>query len=281
MLTSSGSVKAAALAGLLAVVGFAGIVAASRPADAAREREARPSVVVVVFDALPIQLLEDEHGHIDPVRFPNFAAFAATGTWYRHATTISESTRYSVPAILDGRRPQPQLTEMLADHPVNLFTLLRPYYRLNVWEEATQLCPCPPRSRASVLWRLHHGRAGRFRNAVADVTPGLPQLTFIHALLPHEPRQYLPDGKTYRRAPGADALGGTPSYDMRFLTEQTEQRTLLQLEFADKLLGELRARLGREGVWRNSLVALMSDHGESFDVKSGPAAPFHPGQLSF
>src|SRR5438874_12221583 len=103
---------------------------------------ARPPVVIVVFDALPVQLLEDGQGNVDPVRFPSFAAFARTGSWYRNATTISEATQYSVPAMLDGRKPVPGTPSTLAGHPVNLFTLLAPYYRLNVNEEATQLCPC-------------------------------------------------------------------------------------------------------------------------------------------
>ena len=67
----------------------------------------RPPVVVVIFDALPVHLLEDDQGRIDSVRFPNFAAFAQDGTWYRNATTVSEATPLSIPAMLDGRAPRP------------------------------------------------------------------------------------------------------------------------------------------------------------------------------
>jgi hypothetical protein len=83
-----------------------------------------PPVVLVVFDALPVRLLEDATGHIDSERFPNFAALARTGTWYRNATTIHESTRFSVPAILDGERPRPGVAETLQGHPGNLLTIL-------------------------------------------------------------------------------------------------------------------------------------------------------------
>src|SRR5438128_1610921 len=99
------------------LAGFAVLVAGASAAGAAE----RPPVVVVVFDALPIQLLEDGRGQIDAARFPNFAAFAGEGTWYRHATTISESTRFSVPSILDGRRPRPDAASTYAAHPSNLF----------------------------------------------------------------------------------------------------------------------------------------------------------------
>src|SRR5213076_71975 len=46
-------------------------------------------------------------------------------------------------------------------------------------------------------------------------------------------------------------------------------------------LGELAARLKRQHAYSRALVALMSDHGESFAVKRGPAPPFRPGQLTF
>jgi hypothetical protein len=240
---------------------------------------------VVIFDALPIQLLEDADGQIDAQRFPNFAAFAAQGTWYRNATTISESTRFSVPALLDGRRPRPGLGANYAGHPQNLFTLLRGRYSMNVSEEATELCPvplCPQQPHTTVIQRMRNGRITRFRRGVARIRAGgRPQLTFIHTLLPHEPRQYLPDGRSYASREAPDPVGGLRTISRRFLSEQVEQRTLLQLQFADQLLGELVARLEREGVWDDALVALASDHGESFASKPGRVPPFRMGELSF
>jgi hypothetical protein len=270
-----------AVATALSLAALAGAIAASHSAGAAGDAQG-PPVVVVVFDALPVQLLETDRREIDAARFPNFAKFARTGTWFRNATTISESTRFSVPAILDGRRPQPQQSDTLESHPENLFTLLQPGYRLNVWEEATALCPCEPHSHADLLWRMRHERASRFRSAIAAVSDGdRPQLTFIHALLPHEPRQYLPDGRLYRSGNSPDELGGPPGYDNRFLTRQTEQRTLLQLQFADTLLGELVADLERKVLFDKSMVVLVSDHGESFATRSTPEPPFKKGKLTF
>jgi Sulfatase len=294
----------AALAALLAAAAIAGVAIATNAASAARDplpvarpdvssapdrppaqsarKAKRPHVVIVLFDALATHLLVDGNRHIDAVRFPHFAEFAHSATWYRNATTVSESTRFSVPAMLDGRAPRPQVPETLKGHPRNLFTILRSSYRFNVHEEATLLCPCRPASNASVLELLRHGRASRFQRAVAELSAGSrPQLTFIHTLLPHEPRTYLPDGRTYQSGTAGDSLGGPPSIDHRFLTEQVQQRTLLQLEFTDHLLGKLIARLKRKGMWDNAIVALMADHGESFKVKKTPAPPFKPGQLSF
>ena len=245
----------------------------------------RPPVVLVVFDALPAQLLEDGHGAIDPVRYPNFAKLAAEGTWYRRATTISESTRFSVPAILDGRIPRPGLGASYAAHPTNLFTLLRSQYRMNVHEEATYLCPvplCPPQPNTTVIQRLKKGRVGRFRRGVAGITAGgRPQLTFIHTLFPHEPREYLPDGRTYATRSLNDGLGGLASINRRYLSQQLLQRELLQLQFTDRLLGEVIARLNSEGIWDRALVAVASDHGESFASRPGRVPPFRIGELTF
>lgn len=261
---------------------FVGLIAAL--AAAVPSQPPRPPVTVVVFDALPVQLLQDDRGQIDAKRFPNFAAFANQGTWYRHATTISESTRFSVPAILDGRRPRPGVRSDYASHPRNLFTLLRGQYRMNVHEEATYMCPvplCPPQANTTVIQRMKKGRVTRFRHGVEEISAGdRPQLTFIHTLFPHEPREYLPDGRSYK-LPVGDGLGGLASINHRYLSQQLEQRDILQLQFADRLLGDLIARMKQQGEWDSSLVALLSDHGESFASRPGRVPPFRVGELTF
>lgn len=245
-----------------------------------------PPLVLVIFDGLPVKMLQTDTGRIDAVRYPNFAAFAETATWYRNATTIHESTRFSIPAILDARFPRPGQAATWTAHPTSIFTLLRDRYRMNVWEDASQVCPpdlCRKRASGDVLHRLAFGRVDRFRAAVRAISAGTrPQLTVVHTLFPHEPRQYLPDGRRYQTGRSLDsALDGPASYHRRFLTEQMVQRTLLQLQFTDRLLGELVAGLRRKGLWNRAAVALVSDHGESFQVKRTPAGPFRIGKLTF
>ena len=240
--------------------------------------------MLVVFDAFRLPLIEDHDGRIDASRFPNLAALAGAATWYRNATTAHENTIFSVPAILDGRAPRPKTTPTLADHPQNLFTLLGSDHRMNVHEEATQLCPvasCGEHASGNVIERLKHGRLKRFADTLRGIRGGgEPTLTFLHTFFPHEPRQYLPDGRSYQR--GADfesALDGPPSFTNEWLTEQSLQRTLVQLMFTDRLVGRLVARLKASGEWDRSLVVLTADHGESFRRKSTPASPFKPGHL--
>jgi hypothetical protein len=100
-----------------------------------------PPIVLVSFDAFPVQMLMDRDSHIDAGRFPNFAAFARSGTWYPNATNVHENTVFSVPSILDGKLPEPGQEPAVHDHPDNLFTLLGHTYEMRVSEEATNLCP--------------------------------------------------------------------------------------------------------------------------------------------
>jgi hypothetical protein len=239
--------------------------------------------VLVVFDALQVTLMENADGTIDASRFPSFAALVGEATWYRNATTAHENTVYSVPAILDGRAPMPGVPPTLAGHPQNLFTLLGDH-RMNVSEEATTLCPerlCGRHPSPNIIQRLKHGRVKRFDRVLSRIhAGGPPTLTFVHAFFPHEPRQYLPNGHAYQ--PGADpepALDGPPSFTNPWLTQQSLQRTLLQMMFTDRLVGRLVARLRATGQWDKTLLVLTADHGESFQVKRTAAAPFRPGRL--
>lgn len=108
---------------------------------AAGNRASAPPVVLVIFDELPSTALMDENRHIDAVRFPHFASFARSATWFRNVTTVHEETTGAVPALLTGMLPKEGQLPTFADHPQNVFTLLARTYRLNADERLTQLCP--------------------------------------------------------------------------------------------------------------------------------------------
>lgn len=140
------------------------------------------------------------------------------------------------------------------------------------------------KTASDVLSHLREGRVGRFRRALRRITlPGTrPQLNFAHVFFPHEPRQYLPDGRSYMAGAKPDpSLEGPPSYNNAFLTQQGWQRELLQIEFTDGLVGELVARLEKLGLYDQTMIVIVADHGESYDVSPKPAPPFVPGKLGF
>ncbi|MGH3021573.1 MAG: sulfatase-like hydrolase/transferase, partial [Gaiellaceae bacterium] len=100
-----------------------------------------PPIVFVILDEFPTPAIMTSSGEIDSVRYPNIAAFARGATWFRNATTVGWETVHAVPSLLTGRLPESDQLPVFADHPRNLFTLLRGRYRLNVHESNTRLCP--------------------------------------------------------------------------------------------------------------------------------------------
>ena len=225
---------------------------------------------MVVFDELPVVSLLGRSGRIDRVRYPNFAELARRATWYSNATTVADASKWAIPAALDGRPPRRDAAPTSAAHPGNLFTLLhRRGYRLQVEEEATDLCPyrnC--RRRFGARYFLARDRLGRFRAWIRRIGPGArPTLFFKHTLLPHAPWIFLPTGQRFERTvlgPIPGLAGSDVSVFDPTLVRQAWQRHLLQTGTADKLLGELLARLEETRLYDRAMVVVTADHGVSF-----------------
>jgi Sulfatase len=289
-------------------------------------------VVMVVFDEVATPALEDGRERIDPVLFPNFASLARNATWFRNATALTDETTTALPALLTGDVPPKRHTQpILSKYPHNLFTFLGRSYRMEVSQEATDMCPrsvcreltrgsrssrerdlaadtglvylhvvSPPHvernlpsvsdtlggfasdkgktklggtqpskttGRAPVLHELAGGRPERFERVVQAVGPSRrPTLYFKHSLLPHVPFQYLPSGRRYRSQPH-DAIPGladAPSWGNDYLLQQAYQRHLLQMQFADRLLGTMLRRLREDHLYDRALIVATADNGESF-----------------
>jgi len=158
------------------------------PVRAAELGDARraPSVVMVVFDEWPTASFVGADGRVDASLFPNLARLAATSTWYRNATTVTNSTWHAVPSILTGKYPKDGEIPEAAMHPENLFTFLGGTYRLAVSEVVTRLCPpalctAPASTTTTGLRGLAHDAARTYRDMVrpadrkADPTAGFQE----------------------------------------------------------------------------------------------------------
>ena len=230
---------------------------------------------MIVLDEFPPDMLLGANGRIDRVRYPIFAALAASGYWFPNATTVYDSTPKATPAILDGRLPKKGRAATFRDHPRTVYDLFgRRGYRIVSSEEATSVCP--PRycggaalRRPGVLRNLRGGRRERLRRFFRSIKPGArPTLHVKHALLPHGPYMFLPSGKQTRLDPEdpVPEMNSPRGFHDRFLTEHNEQRLQLQIAFLDRELGILFARMRREGTLDTSLIALTADHGFSFEL---------------
>jgi len=113
---------------------------------------------------------------------------------------------------------------------------------------------------------MNNARFERFLDRLDDGAGGL---RFLHLLLPHGPYRFLPDGTTYDPPdpePGRflDGWGDEQRY-----VDLSRQRHLLQLRYADGLLGDLLDRLEANGELDRSNLVVVADHGIAFD----PGAP--------
>jgi GNAT superfamily N-acetyltransferase len=91
-----------------------------------------------------------------------------------------------------------------------------------------------------------------------------PSLWYLHLLLPHSPWTYLPSGERYdvRAAPG---WGSDEVWNPnQAAVDQHWQRHLLQLGYADRVLGRLLDRLRATGLYDRAVLVVTADHGVSF-----------------
>ena len=258
-------------------------------------------VVVVVLDELPGHALMDAQGRIDAERFPSFAALAEDATWYRNATSSRSDTELAVPTLATGMDAPLDSLGTFADHPRSLFTLLGSSHEMHVSEPWTNLCPdslcagstesteegglfsilatipsilgyasVPDAKRLGISSPRESGavsRNGQVQTFIEEIGPSRePTLHYLHVLLPHKSWRYLPSGQRYPDTVGADEeLGGLGEWsDDEWLTLQHEQRFFLQLQFTDRLLGEVFDRLRRLDLYERSLIVVAADHGVSF-----------------
>jgi hypothetical protein len=94
-----------------------------------------------------------------------------------------------------------------------------------------------------------------------------PTLNFLHVSFPHRPFKYLPSGKHYTTMMTASL---TTWSDDEFAVTMELQHHLLQLGYADKLLGELLEKLKGIDLYDRSLIVVTADHGISFRAGGHP-----------
>ena len=227
---------------------------------------------MIVFDAFPTISLLNARKRIDAVRYPTFARLAADAIWYPNATTSLDETGRAFRSIFTGRTSWRWVKPNYGNFPNNLFTLLGRRYRVEASEEVTSFCPkrlCPdvrPQTRRSIEDSLTAGRSERFVSWLEGFAPSRrPTFYFKHALLPHTPLTYLPDGRTYYDGPSEqNAWSWDDWHTNPWLIQQTYQRHLLQLEFTDHLVGRVLDQLKAQGLYDRSLIVVTADHGEMF-----------------
>lgn len=263
-----------------------------------------PPVLLVVFDALPTRSLLDGEGEIDGEVFPSFGALAEDATFYRNNTAVAGFTAMAVPAILTGRFPEPETARPEQDDE-SLFTLLAGNYDMHVQEQVTQLCPedlCGSEESAGVgtlfgdavdwwvggfddsedrQFELSGLDDARFRDT-EEWIDGLElgagersDLTVLHSVLPHTPWQFTDEGELYEMALDSSGYDTGTAFGTHWSDSGVavaEQRHMLMAQAADRLLGDLLAKLDEAGAYDDTMVIVTADHGMSFGPSTAKRA---------
>jgi hypothetical protein len=109
--------------------------------------------------------------------------------------------------------------------------------------------------------------AQRLRDAEGFVQSMQPQgarppLYVGHFEVPHVPWRLLPSGHQYPVAgPSLPGLTDQTWTRNRYLVDQALERHMLQVGYADRLLGRAMRRLQEVGLWDRALVVVTADHG--------------------
>ena len=266
---------AASVAAVFGIVAFTSSPSASLTETLPQPGIDKVPVVVVVFDEFPLASLLDGDLAIDGDAYPNFAALAGDSTWFRNTVAVASFTKEALPAVLTGQYPEHVPALPGTTHPHNLFTMLGSPYNIVSHDHLPAICaPSFCNEQVGPGYRdllKVYGTTDRGRDAAAfldELRPTVrPTLFFAHLVLPHETWRYLPSGQNYEgpmagetNPPGRGRGWGRNEW----LVTQAFQRHLLQLQFTDRVLGEIVDDMKHEGIYDEALFVVAADHGAGF-----------------
>lgn len=253
----------------------------------------RANVIVYLVDTLRKDRLGC-YGYSRPVS-PRVDAFAREATLFRNAVAQSSWTRPSVVSILTGLLPRTHgvhgRRDALSQEAVTLAEALRGEgYRTAAIVTNGNVDRSFGLGQGFESYRLlQHGRdtaenvtarAAEWLDGLAETpeTPGAPFFLFLHTIEPHTPYQPPPVFRE-RFAPGVpEDLGRVRTLKALNAGEipVTPERlqgllALYDAEIAanDAAFGSLIDLLRERGLWEETVVVFLSDHGEEFHDHGG------------
>jgi len=108
---------------------------------------------------------------------------------------------------------------------------------------------------------------------------------FAHVEEPHYPWTHYPNGMHYTSGTEdfRDIIGETEWLDDGYLTDRAHQSHLLEVGFADHLLGRVMDRIKKDGLWDKTMIVVAADHGGAMTkgVHRREAHPETMGQIGW
>jgi len=106
--------------------------------------------------------------------------------------------------------------------------------------------------------------AAMWNDFVDDLDRRANGFYFEHAALPHTPLQYLADGSEYPSPLRERGYNRGLRHPEAMLNNLELKRYLEQVRYVDVQLGKLMDELQALGLWEDTLLIVLSDHGRSF-----------------
>ena len=188
------------------------------------------------------------------------------------ATAVHDSTALAVPAILDGHYPRAGLRSdvlLASGEPVHAARASLRGARVRGGDRAAARRACASRRRARPRATSRAGSPSASAPSCARWSGGLGRRSGSSTCCCRTCRgSSIPRARRYRpHAPEPiPGLNGPLGFGVPWLVKVSYQRHLLQLGLADRLLGELLARLRRLELYRDALVVVVADHGIGFHL---------------
>lgn len=251
----------------------------------------KPAVITVVLDELSVFNLLGRSGDIDAEKFPNFASLKSSSVWFRNTTTSYGYTEAAFGTAFTGKETVPPDRQKPADtylvnrfadegYPVSLVSSV--FWCNGRW-------PC--RARVSGVFALDSVEgitrsylgyiipspfiplvAPSLELSVVDNETGRPQAMFktiapggfylFHTMLTHTPPIYRSDGKMYSLPLTSAFMSMTGNYAP--FDDKAQYLLDEQTRYADAWLGILIGEMKARGVWDNSILVVMADHGSCY-----------------
>jgi arylsulfatase A-like enzyme len=239
----------------------------------------RPDVMVLLLDAARADAFSPWGG---PHPTPGIERLARDGTLFANAISPASWTGQSVPAILTGLFPDtlgigPWGSRLPPTPPTLAETMANNGYRTVLWSQH-------PLYSNHLSYRRGFQEFYRTPRGAYDAVPGAeiltaedrPTFSFVHLIPPHAPYTPPPPFRGsysgwYQGTMAVDAerLNSYPRRrDPRSVTDPDRRfvldRYLENAAFADALLGRILDTLTTAGRYDETLIVVLSDHGEAF-----------------
>ncbi len=247
--------------------------------DSPSPRPRRPSVIVILIDTLRADHLGC-YGYGKETS-PNIDAFAGDASLFERAFAQSSWTKPSVASLITGLLPRSHTANRREDAlPEPALTLAERLgalgYRTAGFVTNTNVAAEFGFAQGFGTYELLLDEDERLGYARAEVLVDRalahleergeePFFLYLHATDPHDPYTFTPGGK--ESVGSTDFMEALEAGEIRSDAATREKLLALydeKIRYTDRELGRLFDALRKRGLYENSLIVLVSDHGEEF-----------------